>query len=1505
MKIGITFKAKGSAFDSGHCQAVLALAERLKEQGYDVCLVNCGTEDWWSDMEGLKESYRCVKEGVKGLDVLIDVDGVIGTKDIHKRVVSSSVALNNKNMDEYRTGAKNILLLRCDPCFDSLEKVPYVNQEFSYFLQGLDEIWVWDIMVPDHQLAFLSTLFQGLPVIRVPYVWTSTLLQRYALDHDVVADTSTSLTIHIAEKNTSNTSSCLVPFVAASKTTRNCQIHLYNAIHLKNDPYFQQNILLEYSNPIHYKGREPYAKWANRDNLLVISHGRHVPVRPGLLDFLWLGIPFLHNSPLLRDAGFTGGYYRDSEVGELSQLLNTVSLSPLKTELAKGRTWLRDAFGQSDFRPFLKPTLRIGFCNMWEGFDATNNFFVEALQSLETEYVIQGTAETTNIQLLIFGPFGDSWTTVNTRVPKVFFSGERVPSGVFEDERISLFLTHNPLETEQQMRLPLWPLFLDWFRSGTMVHRNPNCLPVVGAYKAEGVNQRKEFCAFVVSNPTNQERNAAFDTLNKWRPVHSAGGYRNNIGGPIPCSYGGGGGGDKAKVAYLRDHEYCLCYENSVAPGYVTEKLLHAKLAGCIPLYRGPAEAAQDFDPDGFVQIEEEEDIVDVVKRLDMDPEKKRRIRATPALSPDRLKIVEMRLDLIAKKLFELATMSQEANIVIQPPIEAACASSITSSIFVSFATHDFVPSLHGCIESIERLRIAEPGIRFRAYLGSDVSGEYLTFLKREHSWVEFRHLPKTSPIEGFPDFLEPSMYGWKLWILKTMCSEMALEDDLVIYIDAGTTWIAKPTDMLQVAEQNGVCLVRDRNQINRVWCSEAMCAEMAVTEGEKDANQIQAACIGFKVGSQKAVTFFDEAYTWGSKRSCLFGPKWIPGQVKGHRHDQSILSILAGRYQIPQLEGLRFSTGVSVRKAYQRSVPLYHHRGRPVTHEEVWPKIDDIWTISLDRRSDRWAKLLKAHPELEGQMNRLPGIDGRLLTLTENLGKLFASNDFKWKKSVVGCALSHILLWAQLVCEHPSVNSYLILEDDVRFAHNYREMWAKAAPRIPADAELLLLGGVLPNNMPAFAFHHLPVNETWATIKPNGLFTGGVVMPFFHFCAYSYVLTRAGARKLLDALQLKGVNTSIDNFLTHPVQGLKKYTLRTFMSTCFQADDPVYQNANFDEFLRIDEYDSDIWNNKECFTPVPVGPVPPLWDCLVDVLRTQPHSIQTINTLNEKYLVPNKNVVYYYNYKGENGKTGKGDGMLEEGWLKSLMPGLVYAPFVSAKELPLNAWLLVARPNIEFWSEVGKELEALGRPFRVIHLSDEDCLDSLALYQNKMCQKVVRNYVRPGLDSKVLTIPLGYATTKGDTGKPFTQRRLEWSFHGSKGLSREALLAPLKAFEPYECRFIPQFMDKSATPFQDYQALLANSKVVPVPSGMNSETFRLYEALDYGCIPLYVRCEGDTLFWNWLRTHLSLMEVKTWAQGAKVLELFRSSNEKAEQYRLGLLKQWNQWKEECRKLFA
>ena len=49
------------------------------------------------------------------------------------------------------------------------------------------------------------------------------------------------------------------------------------------------------------------------------------------------------------------------------------------------------------------------------------------------------------------------------------------------------------------------------------------------------------------------------------------------------------------KLAVMRDYKFNLCFENSLMPGYVTEKVLHAKLAGCIPLWWGDPSYTVDF----------------------------------------------------------------------------------------------------------------------------------------------------------------------------------------------------------------------------------------------------------------------------------------------------------------------------------------------------------------------------------------------------------------------------------------------------------------------------------------------------------------------------------------------------------------------------------------------------------------------------------------------------------------------------------------------------------------------------------------------------------------------------------------------------------------------------------------------------------------------------------------------------------------------------------------------
>jgi hypothetical protein len=66
---------------------------------------------------------------------------------------------------------------------------------------------------------------------------------------------------------------------------------------------------------------------------------------------------------------------------------------------------------------------------------------------------------------------------------------------------------------------------------------------------------------------------------------------------------------------------------------------------------------------------------------------------------------------------------------------------------------------------------------------------------------------------------------------------------------------------------------------------------------------------------------------------------------------------------------------------------------------------------------------------------------------------------------------------------------------------------------------------------------------------------------------------------------------TVSDHLLGHPSVGLVKYFTNPLLSYCFQEEDPVYVNSQFNDLHREDTFDSDLWNNKECFSEEDLAP--------------------------------------------------------------------------------------------------------------------------------------------------------------------------------------------------------------------------------------------------------------------------------------------------------------------------
>jgi hypothetical protein len=90
---------------------------------------------------------------------------------------------------------------------------------------------------------------------------------------------------------------------------------------------------------------------------------------------------------------------------------------------------------------------------------------------------------------------------------------------------------------------------------------------------------------------------------------------------------------------------FCVAMENQVAPGYLTEKIGHAFLAGSVPIYWGDtATVSEFFNPETFVDVGtfvSPEAAADYAVEIWRDPQKLQRYLDAPLLLNDRLRDYE------------------------------------------------------------------------------------------------------------------------------------------------------------------------------------------------------------------------------------------------------------------------------------------------------------------------------------------------------------------------------------------------------------------------------------------------------------------------------------------------------------------------------------------------------------------------------------------------------------------------------------------------------------------------------------------------------------------------------------------------------------------------------------------------------------------------------------------------------------------------------------------------
>ena len=214
-----------------------------------------------------------------------------------------------------------------------------------------------------------------------------------------------------------------------------------------------------------------------------------------------------------------------------------------------------------------------------------------------------------------------------------------------------------------------------------------------------------------------------------------------------------------------------------------------------------------------------------------------------------------------------------------------------------------------------------------------------------------------------------------------------------------------------------------------------------------------------------------------------------------------------------------------------------------------------NIKIINLERRPDRKEEMIKKLKEQDiSNYEFVKAVDGLELTPTNEIKEMFEGNCFFYRKAVIGCALSHINLWKQLV-EDESNDYYIVIEDDVSLASNFSEKLNIAIKKFKESADFLYLGAFSIKDQNVYA-------NKLEMIKKEGDKCE---------CTWGYIISKNACKKLLSYFKYNPIRQAVDYsaYYKNNIENLYYLNESIIMAPSFHYEDKV---------------DSDIQNNMDFF---------------------------------------------------------------------------------------------------------------------------------------------------------------------------------------------------------------------------------------------------------------------------------------------------------------------------------
>lgn len=216
--------------------------------------------------------------------------------------------------------------------------------------------------------------------------------------------------------------------------------------------------------------------------------------------------------------------------------------------------------------------IKLYFCDFWPGFNPSQNLLKDLIKlALRTDIHVCHQSEASEADLVLCSVFGTEKQRYS-RIPRLVYIGENLRPDYSQYEYSFSFDAEG--YGGKNLRFPLWLWSFDWFENNPKAHSRRSYEFLVEGYVPSSFMARHRKCVALIGNPTKW-RLEHLRKINKVLPIEAFG---TAFSRPLA-------GGHKEKLLLLTNYQYHYCCENSIFPGYITEKIIDAKLAGCIPVY--------------------------------------------------------------------------------------------------------------------------------------------------------------------------------------------------------------------------------------------------------------------------------------------------------------------------------------------------------------------------------------------------------------------------------------------------------------------------------------------------------------------------------------------------------------------------------------------------------------------------------------------------------------------------------------------------------------------------------------------------------------------------------------------------------------------------------------------------------------------------------------------------------------------------------------------------------